>query len=145
MVRLHARAIMSSAMPASVVARVTRNADLPPEARAHHALLVSGGRRTGAAADGYAAMLVGALPAPSDTNELNVELPPDLAYIDEGDVIRLDPPRQHVDVLYRRGSPHNSLLVTERCNSRCLMCSQPPVPHDDGYLVDDLLKAIPLF
>ena len=34
--------------------------------------------------------------------------------------------------------------MTERCNSRCLMCSQPPRRVDDGFRVGDLLAAIPL-
>jgi His-Xaa-Ser system radical SAM maturase HxsC len=71
-------------------------------------------------------------------------LPEALGYLDSGDVVRIDPGRAHLYVLYRRSSPHNSFLVTERCNSRCLMCSQPPRDVDDGYLVEELLAAIPL-
>jgi len=37
------------------------------------------------------------------------------------------------------------MLVTERCNSFCVMCSQPPRDIDDSHIVDDLLQAIPLF
>jgi hypothetical protein len=73
-----------------------------------------------------------------------VALCDELVYLDDGDVIRIDPRRQRVDVLYRRWSGHNSLLVTEQCNSRCVMCSQPPRLQPDRHLVDDLLRAIPL-
>lgn len=46
--------------------------------------------------------------------------------------------------MYRRGSAFNSMLLTEQCNSYCIMCSQPPKFHDDTYLVRAYLDAIPL-
>jgi hypothetical protein len=49
-----------------------------------------------------------------------------------------------VNVLYRRGANANSLFLTERCNSRCLMCSPPPRDDDDGWRVDELLELIGL-
>ena len=61
-----------------------------------------------------------------------------------GDVIRLVEGSSRVSVLYRRGSNSNTLLATERCNSFCLMCSQPPRDIDDHWLVDDMLATIPL-
>lgn len=73
-----------------------------------------------------------------------VSLPSSFDYIAEGDVLRVVPTAGEVSVLYRRASPHNSMLLTERCNSRCLMCSQPPKSADDGFLVDVWLAAIPL-
>jgi His-Xaa-Ser system radical SAM maturase HxsC len=36
------------------------------------------------------------------------------------------------------------MLLTERCNSYCVMCSQPPKPGDDSYLVRAYLEATPL-
>ena len=61
-----------------------------------------------------------------------------------GDVIRLAPDSARLDVLYRRGANGNTLLATERCNSFCVMCSQPPRQADDGWLVDEMLETIPL-
>ena len=72
------------------------------------------------------------------------ELPPALGYLKAGDILRVNPAGGEVRVLYRRGSPHNVLFVTERCNSRCLMCSQPPRDVDDRHLLDGLLRVIPL-
>lgn len=71
-------------------------------------------------------------------------LPESLSYLTEGDVVRVVPRAGEIAVLYRRASPHNAMLLTERCNSRCVMCSQPPKEADDGYLVDAWLRAIPL-
>jgi His-Xaa-Ser system radical SAM maturase HxsC len=61
-----------------------------------------------------------------------------------GDAIRVEARNGRVGVLYRRGANSNSLFITERCNSLCLMCSQPPRPEDDSWRVDELLRLIPL-
>ena len=61
-----------------------------------------------------------------------------------GDVVRLLEGNSRVSVLYRRGSNSNTMLATERCNSFCMMCSQPPREVDDRWLVDEMLQTIPL-
>lgn len=73
----------------------------------------------------------------------DVWLPTELGYLSEGDIVRLNPQAGEVRVLYRRASRHNTLFFTERCNSRCLMCSQPPRDVEDGYLVEEILQMIP--
>ena len=70
-------------------------------------------------------------------------IPEELGYLTSGDIVRLDP-QGNISVLYRKNSPHNSNFITERCNSRCVMCSQPPRQVDDSYLIAEWLKAIPL-
>lgn len=76
--------------------------------------------------------------------EVHAQLSAAFGYLEDGDVLRLNPRAQQVRVLYRRASQHNSLLVTEQCNSLCVMCSQPPRPEDDSYLIEEILSAIPL-
>jgi His-Xaa-Ser system radical SAM maturase HxsC len=44
----------------------------------------------------------------------------------EDDVVLVDPVAGRAERLIRSGSNHNSLLVTERCDQLCVMCSQPP-------------------
>lgn len=61
-----------------------------------------------------------------------------------GDVIRVDVKSSRISVLYRRGSRSNTLLATNRCNSFCLMCSQPPTVDDDHWLVHEMLEVLPL-
>ncbi|MCW2243165.1 His-Xaa-Ser system radical SAM maturase HxsC [Azospirillum canadense] len=61
-----------------------------------------------------------------------------------GDVIRVRPDAGQVSVLFRRGANANSLFVTERCNSRCLMCSQPPRDEDDSWRVGELFELVSL-
>lgn len=67
----------------------------------------------------------------------------DPAVIAPGDVIKVVPPGK-VSVLFRRVSNANSLFVTERCNSFCLMCSQPPRDENDDWRIAELLELVPL-
>lgn len=66
-----------------------------------------------------------------------------LDYLCDGDVVRLAP-NGAVHTLFRRNSPHNTILATERCNSLCLMCSQPPREVDDSYRASEILRLIDL-
>lgn len=61
-----------------------------------------------------------------------------------GDVLELDPFRQRAAVRYRRGDNGNVLFATERCNSYCLMCSQPPRQVDDDWRVHHLCDLVDL-
>ncbi|WP_417585994.1 His-Xaa-Ser system radical SAM maturase HxsC [Nitrincola sp.] len=64
--------------------------------------------------------------------------------IEPGNVIRVRHDSARISVLYRRGSRSNTLMATERCNSFCIMCSQPPREVSDQWYVDEILKTIPL-
>lgn len=79
----------------------------------------------------------------SQTPQIHV-LPESMAYLTDGDIVYIQPRSGEIWVLYRRSSPFNSMLLTERCNSRCLMCSQPPKEGDDFHLTETYLEAIPL-
>jgi His-Xaa-Ser system radical SAM maturase HxsC len=57
-----------------------------------------------------------------------------------GDVLLVDPINFRIDRLVRANSDHNTLLVTERCDQLCVMCSQPPKKtHVDRF--DALTQA----
>ena len=60
-----------------------------------------------------------------------------------GDVVGLQP-NGYVRTLYRRSSPHNALFATDRCNSFCRMCSQPPKPVDDSDRIHEHLRLLDL-
>jgi His-Xaa-Ser system radical SAM maturase HxsC len=66
-----------------------------------------------------------------------------LGYLDDGDVVAADP-NGLVRTLYRRASRHNFILVTEQCNSLCLMCSQPPKALDDSDRLAEHFRLIDL-
>ncbi|MCX6127435.1 MAG: His-Xaa-Ser system radical SAM maturase HxsC [Proteobacteria bacterium] len=73
-----------------------------------------------------------------------VLLPPTLAHIEEGDIIRVTSGGSHLRVLIKKSHRQNSFLLTERCNNWCIMCSQPPRDIDDSYIVHDVMEAIKL-
>ena len=68
----------------------------------------------------------------------------DIRVVQPGDVVRLRPGSGQVSVVFRRGVASNVLFATERCNSRCVMCSQPPRDVDDAWRVGELLRLIEL-
>lgn len=70
-------------------------------------------------------------------------LPQSLAYLADGDVIRLSN-RGELRVLFRKEAKMNFFLLTERCSNSCLMCSQPPKNVIDDYLVDEVKAALQL-
>ena len=128
----------------NVVMRITDTSNRPAGIRAREALFVG----AEVPSEGFGAyvtlqanrQLLDALPEGART----VILPDTFEYLAAGDVIRISPRQRRVRTLYRRGSAYNSILLTERCNHYCLMCSQPPKDVNDSWIVDDVLSAIPL-
>lgn len=47
-----------------------------------------------------------------------------------GDVVLVNPARATAERLFRSKSLHNTLLITERCDQICVMCSQPPKDYE---------------
>jgi len=80
--------------------------------------------------------------APSDAPV--AVLPAEFGHLADGDVVRLEPARDGLRTLFRKAVPYNHFLLTERCNNYCLMCSQPPRAVEDGWIVDEILEALPL-
>lgn len=123
--------------------RVTTDAELPAVLRENAALLLPVDRVS--IPQGFGVVLVRPdSPCASIQQCGALLIDSSLLYLKDGDVIKLTPDL-HIRVVYRKNASTNSLLVTERCNSLCLMCSQPPRDIDDSHLVEELLEAIPLF
>lgn len=59
----------------------------------------------------------------------------------EDDVVALTEGVQSAHVLYRENDKHHTVFLTNRCNSNCLMCSQPPTKQDDSWLVDEAYQV----
>ena len=55
----------------------------------------------------------------------------EIDHLRDGDIVVMQPETGFVRTLYRPDSVHNTLFMTERCSSNCLMCSQPPKDKDD--------------
>jgi His-Xaa-Ser system radical SAM maturase HxsC len=140
-VRLHSIG-RSSGLAEPVIARVTTRGVPRSEARDDHALVW----REGAPPDdtcGYAAVV-----CPEGAPAWRADAPvvhslPGLEYLADGDVVHLHP-AGFVRTLYRRSSPHNFILATDRCNSLCLMCSQPPRAEDDSHRLAEHFRLIDL-
>jgi His-Xaa-Ser system radical SAM maturase HxsC len=71
-----------------------------------------------------------------------IVLPESLQYISRMDFVSVDARRSSLRVVWRSSSPHNSILLTERCDNYCLMCSQPPKRVDDSWLYDEAIDLI---
>nr|WP_294516297.1 His-Xaa-Ser system radical SAM maturase HxsC [uncultured Rhodopila sp.] len=67
-----------------------------------------------------------------------------LSHLVPGDLVLVNGVDGRVRTVFRSSSSHNALFVTERCNSNCLMCSQPPKAAEDGGLLDINLRIIEL-
>jgi len=117
-----------------------------PEERSEAIFLGPTSGRGGEDFLGYRGILSGSVPA-DVSSFAAVPLIHSLREIDhfsEGDIVVLQP-NGFVRTLYRPASQHNALFLTERCNSNCLMCSQPPKDHDDtGFFTALNLELIRL-
>jgi His-Xaa-Ser system radical SAM maturase HxsC len=125
------------------ILRVTTNANLPSALRGQSALLLDDLER--AVPEGFGAVIARCGSEQAVLPDANVLImAPDLQYLADGDVVKISSDGR-IRTIYRRAGRGVSLLVTERCNSFCVMCSQPPRDVNDDYLIDDYLRAIPLF
>ena len=67
-----------------------------------------------------------------------------LSHVEEGDILRIFRNNGSTRILVKKKHRQNPILLTERCNNYCVMCSQPPRDIDDSYLVDEALRTISL-
>jgi His-Xaa-Ser system radical SAM maturase HxsC len=73
-----------------------------------------------------------------------VELPAPLHHLGAGDIVSLSADGERINVLWRANARQNSILLTERCNHYCLMCSQPPKDVNDDQLLDNAFELVRL-
>ena len=144
MLTLNSRNVTVRGLPEgkrSVVLRLRQGGPQPIEIGSNEALLVEDGTIIGPYQTALALERNAEIAAGADAL---IVVPNELGYLRDGDVVAVELDRPAVRVLYRRDSPHNSFLLTERCNHYCLMCSQPPKDTNDDWIVDELFQAIPL-
>ena len=67
-----------------------------------------------------------------------------LGHLWEGHIVRVDPRSGMIRSVFRPESPHNTIFATDRCNSNCIMCSQPPKDIDDSELINEHLRLVSL-
>ena len=86
-----------------------------------------------------------ASPESSHTADTSIiPLPESLSYLGDGDIVVVRPSTGDLRVIYRQTAAQNSFLVTQACNSFCVMCAQPPVKYAADDCADMLWEAIPL-
>ena len=134
--------VISPSMTEPFVIRASSNEHLPDVMRSQHLFLVSD---KGEVAEGFKAYVCFDEAHAETLKFSNVYcLPPQMSHLSDGDIVRLNPTTGGARIMYRRKSCHNAFLVTERCNSFCIMCSQPPRDVEDDYLAKEIEEAIPL-
>ncbi len=57
--------------------------------------------------------------------------------LEPGDIVSITEGSKWIEVLFRESDVHHTVFLTNRCNSLCIMCSQPPTEHDDSWLVNE--------
>ena len=140
-IQLRARGI-TEGMPGRVLGRATR-APVAQAARHDYLRIVSQGAPPREELAGYAAVLCEGAPTVSVDGPL-VHGFESLDFLRDDYVAAVDTRNGFTRVLYRPDSSHNTLFSTERCNSNCLMCSQPPKDVDESGLLAEHLRYIDL-
>jgi His-Xaa-Ser system radical SAM maturase HxsC len=142
MLKLHGNLpVLNSVTKDSYLVTVTTNENLPSVIKKNRALLAHPSRNP----RGFKALLTRE-PGRKDFDPASdiFHVSDDYDYLKEGDIIRLDPSSGSMRSLYRKSSPHNTLLLTEQCDHYCLMCSQPPKYVDDSWLLREAFELISL-
>jgi len=67
-----------------------------------------------------------------------------LNHFQPGHIVSIEPRSGMILTIFRPESRHNVIFTTERCNSNCLMCSQPPKDVDDNWRFDEHLRLLSL-
>ncbi|GGP37202.1 His-Xaa-Ser system radical SAM maturase HxsC [Shewanella saliphila] len=123
--------------------RITENNSFPESLRANYALLIKSPIK-GEFPEGFGSYLYFESSKPVLVEGVNsFVLADDFDYLATDDVIRFTS-NLNLRVIYRRNVSPNYFMVTEQCNSFCLMCSQPPKVVNDLHLVEEYLDVIPL-
>ena len=109
--------------------------------RGSRAFLLDGERES---PDGFGLYLTRSVDTREALPANTVRLPPELDYLSGDDVISISEDGQRIRVLWRHQSRQNSILLTERCNHYCLMCSQPPKTANDDHLLAEAFELMRL-
>ncbi len=135
----------ASAFGKAVIGIVSRE-PLPREARTDRILVAETIPDCASELSGYSGLLtttklecqIGSVPTISSVRQID--------HLRTHDIVSMEPTNGFVRTLYRPDSQHNVVFATERCNSNCLMCSQPPQDHDDADALTernlDLIRLI---
>lgn len=130
----------AQAAPGRVLGRVTR-VGVEEAFRANYLRVVPRDQTPQEPLTGYAAVLFEGEPTAEGPCVHGYE---SLDFLKDDYVAVVDTGTGFTRVLYRPDSQHNVLFATERCNSNCLMCSQPPREVGDSGMAAEHLRLIDL-
>lgn len=133
--RLHTAGI-ATRFPGPTIARVAREPVLECE-RAKTALVVASQDGLDGGLNGYAAIVCQQKLERPALGSPVVHSVRDVDHLMKGHIVVIEPANGFIRTLYRPESQHNIIFATERCNSNCLMCSQPPKDADDAATLTD--------
>lgn len=124
----------------SIVGKITRD----PFNSDENTLLICGDEMPSEISNNFLAVLTKQEFLKTSFNSSIITNVPTFEHLQEGDIVTANNDG-NINTLYRVNSFHNTIFATERCNSNCLMCSQPPKDKDDiSRLYEIYKKAIPL-
>lgn len=105
-----------------------------------------GGAFEGDTLQGYAGIIVTKETLPERMGSSNAPLISltSLDHLSEGHIVAVEPKTGMVMTVFRPESRHNVVFTTDRCNSNCLMCSQPPKDVDDSWRIREHLRVLSL-
>jgi len=80
---------------------------------------------------------------PESKKEIIIANVKNIFELKEKDIVSIDP-NGRINIIYDSQSKHNAVFITEKCNSNCIMCPQPPVKEEED-LFDLNIRFISLF
>jgi hypothetical protein len=130
--RLTTSGIPNISFRKSVVGKISRE-PLPHDERADRIMVSEESWADLGDLSGYSGFLTTAkldrsagLPVPTISSVREVD------HLRTNDIVAMEPQNGFIRTLYRPDSNNNVVFATHRCNSNCLMCSQPPQDRDDA-------------
>src|SRR5208282_3769811 len=114
----------------AVVGIVSRE-PLPVGARANRILVTEAVPHRAPELSGYGGFLTTARVEDQIVSLPTISSVRNIDHLRTHDIVAMEPRNGFIRTLYRPDSHHNIIFATERCNSNCLMCSQPPQDRDD--------------
>lgn len=130
--------------PGAAVVGAATSRPLPPSHRDGH-ILVTSEKEHLADVCGYRAVMTSLPEEACPTSSVQIlSGVKDLQTLRDGYVVSIGHSTGHFRIVYRPDSDHNVLFITDRCNSNCLMCSQPPIDRVDDEKTEINLEIIRL-
>lgn len=113
-----------------VVGIVSRE-PLPKEKRADRIWVTEEVPKSAEEIMGYSAFLTRSKMDRAISTVPTLSLVSEIDHLRTRDIVAIEPKNGFIRTVYRPDSDFNVIFATERCNSNCLMCSQPPQDRDD--------------